>query len=163
MHRLTYYTSPPQPLPIHVTTLNLPRSCSTHGDIFCNRNKPHYFPRYACNVNNGERAGICSADTEIAFYTDGDVVSVNINGKLAFIVAAIPRREFVQSDVRIGIWKGKRNNNVGILLDNCCSSLFSKYTFLLLLSCLGQESMKGVGLNPSYSSYSQGNPSQRYF
>ena len=32
---------------------------------------------------------------------------------------------------------------------------------MLLLSCLGQESMKGVkgvGLNLSYSSYSQGNP-----
>jgi len=28
---------------------------------------------------------------------------------------------------------------------------------------MGQESMKGVGVNPSYSYYSQGNPSQVIF
>lgn len=133
-----------------MSSLNLPRSGITHGDVFYNRKKAHYCPRYASNVNNGERAGVRTADAEIAFYADGDVYSVNINEKLAFIAAAIPRREFVQSDVRIGIWEGKWNNTAGSLLE-----YFSLMQYFLVY--LGEESMKGVGVNPSYSSYSRSN------
>lgn len=115
-----------------MSSLNLPRSGITHGDVFYNRKKAHYCPRYASNVNNGERAGVRTADAEIAFYADGDVYSVNINEKLAFIAAAIPRREFVQSDVRIGIWEGKWNNTAGSLLE-----YFSLMQYFLVY--LGEE------------------------
>lgn len=75
--------------------LNLLWFCSIYGDIFCNWNKFYYFFCYVCNVNNGEWVGICSVDIEIVFYIDGDVVSVNINGKFVFIVVVILCCEFV--------------------------------------------------------------------
>ena len=64
----------------------------------------------------------------------------------------------MQSDVRIGAGK---ENETRILVFYLSAAVLP--CFLLLLSCLGQESMKGAGLNLSDTSYSKGNPSKVIF
>lgn len=60
-------------------SVNLPRPSRTNVDLSYNWNNAHYCPRYACSVNNGEWAGAGTANTEIAFYADGDVFFLDIN------------------------------------------------------------------------------------